>query len=459
MYVDDVKLRYALVTMSLPTSYTAPDGVSGAEATLFNHSWNVPNTVDYGTLDILMDQSARRLSALGFNFGSPASGDNLVAGANAPATHVVSAGNTTVPTSGAPTDQNLMVTTPGVAKNVITVVATETYNQLSYPNYPSGCRAGALTEVDNPRQISALSRGGYPNLRLKPDFVAPGNRIYGPESAVWNSACAWALNCNALIQSGVPGYYAVSGTSFAAPVASGVVALLREWFRVLGRDVPSPAMAKALLSIGAQNLVAYRQAWGDCCKAPGECWPCGDMRPAPDQAQGWGGVSLDRYFRPSSNYYFADQPRVLTQGRSWNKELTIVDATKPVRIALTWTDRAADTTLSPALNLQNDLDLKVEATGSDGVTRRWYGNLFYLDRDDLSRREFSLRDPFPVSYDHKNNHEKIVIAPLGGANGLVTGMTRIKVWVSAFGIAGDGLDPDGSTLRQDFALAVENARQ
>lgn len=459
MYQDDLKLRYSLVTMSRPTNYTAPDGVRGAGATLFNHSWNVQNTIDYGTLDIRMDQSARRLSAVQFNFGTPETGANIVSGANAPATHVVSAGNTSAPSSGEPTDENLMVTTPGTAKNVITIGATETYNQLSYPSYPAPCRAGGLTDVDNPRQISVLSRRGYPNFRLKPDFVAPGNRIYGPESALWASGCAYAINCNALIQSGTPSYYAVSGTSFAAPAVTGVVALLREWFRILGRPEPSPAMARALLVAGAQNLVAYRLAWGVCCNTAGQCWSCDDMRPAPDQAQGWGGVSLDRYFRTSSNYYFADQTQVLTQGQAWSQTLTIADPTKPIRIALTWTDRAAGVTTHTLQNLQNDLDVRVRSTGSDGIQRTWYGNLSYLNRDELTRREWSLRDPSPITYDRKNNQEKVAIAPLGQSNGLVAGMTTITVTVTAWGLAGDGLDPDGSTLRQDFALAVENAHQ
>ena len=163
--------------------------------------------------------------------------------------------------------------------------------------------------------------------------------------------------------------------------------------------------------------------------------------------------------RDSSNYFFADQAHVLSQGQSQSVTLTIADPTKPIRIALAWTDRASGTTTHAYENLQNDLDLQVRATGSDGIQRTWYGNLFYVNRDDLSRREFSLRDPSPVDYDRRNNVEKVAIASLGQPNGLVAGMTTITVTVTAWGLTGDGLDPTGSTSRQDFALAVENARQ
>ena len=98
-----------------------------------------------------------------------------------------------------------------------------------------------------------------------------------------------------------------------------------------------------------------------------------------------------------------DQQSVLTQGQTWTRVLTITDPTKPVRVSLVWTDRAAGLTEYPNLNLTNDLDLKVQAIGSDRVRHVWYGNLFYYDRNNHSRTEYSLRDPSPISHDRKNN--------------------------------------------------------
>jgi hypothetical protein len=188
------------------------------------------------------------------------------------------------------------------------------------------------------------------------------------------------------------------------------------------------------------------------------------MRPAPDQFQGWGGISLDRYFRAPTNYYFFDQGQTLCQSctgngsQPWTTTLTINDPSEAVRIALTWTDAAGNAVVSTANNLKNDLDLEVRATGSDGVPHVWYGNLFYLDRDDLSRREFSLRDPAaPVYRDRKNNQEKVAIPAVGEANGLPAGATTLTITVRAFNISESGIVPDDPTRVQDFAVAVENA--
>ena len=461
MYQDDNKLRYSLAVLSQPLFTSTPDGANGAGATLFNHSWNRPLDSDYGVLDIYMDKSARTLHAISFDFGSTNQANEWY-GAELPATHVVSAGNTHND-SGLPNPT--MVTTPGTAKNVVTIGATETFRQLE-PAYPSGCRAGALADSDVTRQISVLSRYGYPNFRLKPDFVAPGNRVAGPLSTAFytSSSCIKELSCYSTAVAGPPSYVVTSGTSFAAPVATGVVVLLREWFRVLGRGVPSPALVRAMLVVGAQNLVASRDGQGNCFDGRGGQWSCGDMRPAPDQFQGWGGISLDRYFRAPTNYYFFDQGQTLCQSctgngsQPWTTTLTINDPSKAVRIALVWTDAAGNAVVSTAYNLKNDLDLEVRATGSDGVPHVWYGNLFYLNRDDLSRREFSLRDPAaPVYRDRKNNQEKVAIPAVGEANGLPAGATTLTITVSAFNISESGMVPDDPTRVQDFAVAVENA--
>lgn len=446
--LGDTGIRYSLVSLSAGVNSTLPDGVEGAGAVVFNHSWNKKDVVDYTSTDVIMDQSARTLSAITFDYSTVIGGHNVVGGSLSPATHVVSAGNVS--------DLTATVTSPGVAKNVITVGATETHNQVSYPSLPEGCTGGSLAEADNTHQLATFSRYGFPNLRLKPDFVAPGTRVYAPESSIYDGSCRLAETCNVLVQSGTPAYRIQAGTSYAAPAVSGAVALLREWFSSLGFGAPSPAMTRATLVTGAHNLVALRQAAGTCCDESGQCWSCGDMRPAPDQYQGWGGVALDQYFRPATNYYFLDQQSVLTQGQTWTTTVNIVDPSKPVRLALVWTDAAASPTLYGANNLSNDLDIEVRSTGSDSIPHVWYGNLFYYNRDDLSRTGYSLRDPSPVSYDRKNNQEGITIAASEQPNGLPTGTTSLTITVTAFSVGVDGLDPHGNTPRQDFAVAGVN---
>lgn len=179
------------------------------------------------------------------------------------------------------------------------------------------------------------------------------------------------------------------------------------------------------------------------------------MRPSPDQYQGWGGVALDRLFRPATNYYFYDQATTFTaNGQSWSHTLTIADATKDTNLALVWSDRFSADTNEATRNLVNDLDLRVSYVAS-GVTHYYYGNNYYTSIDSCSRDGYSLLDP-TVVFDRKNNVERINIR----GNSLPAGVTSITVTVSAFSLTGDGVQPwsDNLTFKQDFALGVENAR-
>jgi hypothetical protein len=184
------------------------------------------------------------------------------------------------------------------------------------------------------------------------------------------------------------------------------------------------------------------------------------MRPSPDQYQGWGGVSLDRLFRSSSNYSFSDQGpsgqgAVFTaNGQVWTRPLAITDVSKDINIALVWTDRASDVRNDQGVNLVNDLDLDV-AIVIGGSVYSWYGNNYYTSRDSCGRDGYSLRNPLSFAYDHKNNVERINIR----ASDIPAGATQILVNVKAYSLTGDGIDPGASNsiFRQDFAVAVENA--
>jgi len=299
-----LSLKYSMVVMSQPVTATSPAGEAGAAASLYNHSWNLP-VVSYGSSDVLMDQSARTQAVLDFDFGEEAGQHDVRTGADLAATHVVSVGN--VPKADL-NDNKIL--SPAIAKNIISVGATETYNQVA----PSqeGCPGQTSAEADNTHEISLRSRLGNEGGRVKPDVVAPGNRIYGPLSAARTLACPSPIrDCTEWIDG--TDYQFASGTSFAAPVVTGVVALVRGWLDPTGLNSPSPALTRAVLNIGAQSLVTYRDAAaGGCCwehldPASGQvvvdCWPgCVQMVPAPNRYQGWGGVSLDRYFRQKGEH-------------------------------------------------------------------------------------------------------------------------------------------------------------
>lgn len=103
----------------------------------------------------------------------------------------------------APTPE-VTLTIPSTAAKVITVGA---YDEI-YDAYADFSGRGY---ADADRTIGVITAG-----LVKPDIVAPGVRIAAPDL--------------------YGGYAAVTGTSFATPIASGAAALLMEWGIVRGND-------------------------------------------------------------------------------------------------------------------------------------------------------------------------------------------------------------------------------
>ncbi len=476
-------LRYSLVEMTaegdLPGRGPAPEPA----IRIFNHSWNRISEPGYDARDydltaMLIDQTSRDLAAASLVY-NPGSGPEIWRGAyGQPALHVLSAGNR--PGAIGELDMPLWVAnsevfSPGTAKNGITVGATRTDDpRTCNPDLPYSpdCWGAENLMGSNPRVVTGFSRVGYPNFRLKPDLVAPGSRVYGrltEKGPCPDDTCRVRYDTSSTCDVGVPGpgeKIWMRGTSFATPAVSGAAALVRDWLRVaFFRSTPSPALMRSVLVAGARNLVPWREAWGSCCEDPSNCWPCADMRPAPDQYQGWGGLSLDRLFGATSRYYLYDQGTTFTApGQTFTKTLTITDPTKPISVVLAWTDRSSDPTVPAGqYNLVNDLDLSVTMQWTEGEVRylrRWRGNHYYCDRDAVQsgRTGYSLdngNSPCTLTFDRKNNLEKIDIHP----SRIPPNNQGLKIFVTAAAITADGVDVFGSTPRQDFAIAVENAHE
>lgn len=455
-------LPYSLV--ELGSSIMLPDQtVASPSARLFNHSWNDrpenPGGADatlYNEKAILLDNATRKLSSVGFNFGS--TGWRYADAA--PSLHIVSAGNYPQPTPNGSADPTLrMVTAPGNAKNVITVGATSGLNQETFVvgegctscYYCPSCAYNQCDHAVDARRVEDFSRIGYPNLRLKPDLVAPGTRVYGRRSALRNDACNYNSQCSFDL-AGDSQFAWDYGTSFSAPVVTGAAALVDEWLIGLAAKKPSPALVKAVLIASATNL-----------RSSTNC-ALSDIKPAPNKYQGWGGAALDRLFRAASTYYYKEQNDPAVQDGSlltpttetpWTKQLTVVDPTKPVSIALVWTDRAGDTKVATLQNLVNDLNLEVIGNGA-APPSFFIGNKYYYDPCETSRQGYSLNRPSSWVPDSKNNVERVDISPAHLSQNNISALT-VKVSVGM--IRGDGIEPTGSTPRQDFALFVVNARE
>ncbi len=336
------KLRNA-ITFSRTTAS------GGDKASISNHSWNTGLT-NYDDHAKLMDE--RTVDA-----------DPNRAGLQ-PMLMVVTAGN-----SG---DAAGTILNPGTAKNVITVGATQNYRPSTEPTAPPNtcdppAPAKFTTEANQIGEVSPFSsRGKYfaawpdfqlvHNIRVKPDLVAPGGRIFStvPYAATSTYVCQGI--CRDYWPDVLPptDYHSYAqGTSFAAPVVSGVAALLRKRFLDAFTN-PSPSLLKAALIATSDDLDV-----------------AGDHRPSNDF--GLGRVSLDRATDTSVRRYYVneDPAQAVATGQERTWTLTIDNPGLDTHIVLAWSDVA-----SPALSppgLINDLRLTVESYPGG---KFWRGNNF-----------------------------------------------------------------------------------
>jgi serine protease AprX len=270
----------------------------------------------------------------------------------------------------------MSVTSPGTAKNCITVGACENLR----PNFNSQRYGGADWWPDdypvapfhndpmanNPNQVVPFSsRGPTRDGRFKPDVIAPGTFILSTRSTmIALNNTAWAPFPLSRM------YFYMGGTSMATPLTAGAIGLVREYLRKKKRITrPSAALLKAALIAGAIRLAGYASKGA-----------------LVDQQQGYGRINLDNILAPAqpasakfievrSGLQTGDLNRILIQIRSGNV---------PLRIVLAYSDY-------PGSALVNNLNLIVRAPDN----RVYAGN----QRADGSSLEL----------DNKNNVEAVQV--------------------------------------------------
>lgn len=317
------------------------------------------------------------------------------------------------------------VSSPGTAKNVISVAASENYRPEGQDSCNLDGEGGIGPEGANSAlDILRYSSGG-PTLdaRAKPDLSAPGTHIYGAASQAPLFHATGLCPGTPIYQPPGQRFYTwSSGTSLAAPHISGAASLTRKFFttrRLLGDDrPPSPAMLKAYL-INSATYLTGENAGGD----------------LPALRQGWGLVDLGRAFDETSLRLIDQSELLIESGQSFELKGSIADRSKPVRVTIAWTD--APGSLAGAA-LVNDLDLEVRV-GSAVIYR---GNHF--------AEGFSTEGG---ESDRVNNVESVVLP----ADLIPTGYQgNFTITIRAANIAGDGVPNNGNDLDQDFALVVHN---
>jgi Subtilase family len=410
------------------SDYTAPDfedmvALAYADgARISNNSWgsSFPSGGRAGTGEAFYSFDAQRYDAL-VRDAQP-SDAAVTAPGNQEIVMVFAAGN-----SG-PTQTSL--TSPGFAKNVITVGAAEGVRAYGGGQDGSGVGDSGANNLND--VISFSSRGPTVDGRNKPDLVAPGTHITGgviqasvpaPEGTAGQGFTGFGISGGPTNSPSFPffpaqqeWYSASSGTSHAAPAVAGGAALLRQWFINRGMAPPSPAMTKAIFLSSARYLSGANT---------------GDTLPS--YRQGMGLVDLGRAFSGTPRL-LRDQVAADLLTESGQQQVfvgSIADPSQPLRITLAWTDAPGPTMALPYLN---NLDLRVQV---GGVT--YLGNVF--------SGAFSATGG--VS-DQRNNAESVFLPA-----GLPAG-TLVIISVIGANVMADGVPNTGGALDQDFALAGSN---
>lgn len=200
------------------------------------------------------------------------------------------------PADGAASGGYDTVTAVGNAKNIITVGATESVTSAS--------------------RFSS-SWGPADDGRIKPDLSADGANTYSTVLA--------------------GGYAPISGTSMAAPVVSGSLALVSQRYQQIYQVEPKASVLKATLIHAADERGA----------APG-----------PDNQFGWGFLNtlaaVDSVSRGRDALLCS---RITDDLLSQSREITVSDAGEALKVTAVWTDPAAAAGAVQAL--VNDIDIRL----------------------------------------------------------------------------------------------------
>ncbi len=218
---------------------------------------------------------------------------------------------------------------------------------INYANItPSGATAkntivvGAVNSNDD-SMTQFSSWGPVDDGRLKPDVVAPGCEQDNIRNDAIPTRTIWST---------VPGggYGGNCGTSMAAPVVSGVSALLIQQYRTtFGGTNPLPSTVKALLIHTAVDLDNPATTF---------------LNPGPDYASGYGRINAQAAVRVIQAQGIREDNISATQVDTF--PFNVPGSGFPIKVTLVWDDEPAAANANPTL--VNNLDLQL--VDPNGVT-------------------------------------------------------------------------------------------
>jgi hypothetical protein len=389
-----------------------------AGVTIQNHSFNhyaAPQAGTYNTRARDYDIATR-------------DADGTINFTRIPMLFTVSSGNNNQIQPGGDT-LRMDLTLPGAtAKNTLSVGGLENYR----PTDPecTGAQAEDFRNIMSRSRLDTRTSGW-----IKPDLMAPGSQIVSAATSIhWPNA---SERCLGAFEDHIE-YTGDTGTSFSAPVAAGAAILVKRYLGLSPADV-SPALTRAVLVAGARSV---RGGW-DRTKNPAQ-----PVLALPNAQQGFGRVSLEDILNGDQKPIVFDQAAgdrtFTTAGQSWSTVVSVRDASKPVKIALVWTDTPAME--NTPLPLVNDLNLEVRRSSNPYVV--YVGNSLEVLSGTVGEESKAWPSTGGLPYDDKNTIELARLFLSAGEEFTVT--------VRAQAINGD-TNESGSTFEQDFALAILNA--
>ena len=280
--------------------------------------------------------------------------------------------------------------------------------------------------------------------RIKPDVVAPGNRNF--------------ITLDSIVASDAytTGYYPIRGTSAAAPVVSGIIAIMMEQYRTACPSGPAlhPAMYKAILIHTAHDLEKLTADPGELARAPNPDTskpspgdptikiPEPTLYPkGPDFATGYGLVDAEAARQKiAATAHWTDDGLIAGAGMSEDWCITVPLNAKELKVVIAWDDEPGCTSLCDQRTprLVNDLDL--ELTDPDGHTVHPNGQPYLPWVPTVLKVSTPIGDgnPDPISTadtllaatrcpDHTNNVEMVTIDPLTPGGTIKDGRWRATV--------------------------------
>jgi len=361
------------------------DARDNSDAFVHQNSWGSESAGAYGAADSDYDAGVRD------------------AGDGEPMFISVSAGNAGETRGG---DVNYQSTgSPGNAKNVMTVGATETF-------YPG------LTYVDDfdadPEKTAQFSsRGWTADNRIKPDIMAPGWVVFS--TYVDEDTGEWT-------------YAGIGGTSMSAPAVAGSAVLVMEWYEGEFGYRPSPAMIKALMINTARPL-----------EPQGGDFYTGHI---PNRDEGWGHVDLVSMMDAPVDFMVEDGTSILETQDVDEYEIEYIDPGEPLKLSLAWTDSPAASGANPTL--RNNLNIEVIAPSGD----TYRGNAFEEGWTPPNTDAMSDFDGNNDGWDDRNNVQNVYINTADLEAGAYT--VRVIAENVPEPVVGSG---------QDYSLVMYNAQE